>query len=193
METIRAGKYAILKAVEILKNDGVIIFPTETVYGIGASIFSSKAIERLYRIKGRENEKPFQVLISSIEQLQDLASTVPSEAFNLMEKYWPGPLTMIFKKSDKLSSQITGGLETVGVRMPNDETILQIINDTGPIASSSANFSGKNPPTKALEVEINADLLIDGGESSIKEPSTIIDFSVIPPKILRQGSLKTEI
>ena len=177
------------KAIKILKAGGVIIFPTETVYGIGALASSEKAIKRLYEIKKRPKNKPLQILISDFFQADLFASEISNIARDLMKKYWPGPLTLVLKKKPGISDIITAGGETVGLRMPDDPTILKIIKSVGSIAASSANLSGEPDPTTAGEVKIKADLVLDGGPCREGMPSTVIDASVEPPIILRPGKI----
>jgi len=171
----------IYEAVKILKNGGVIIFPTETVYGIGALASNENAIKKIYEIKGRSFDKPLQILISDISQVDLFASEISDKAKELMKKYWPGPLTLVFK---------TASGSTVGLRMPDSPIILELIRQTGPIAASSANISGQPDPTCIGDVKIEADLLLDGGPCKMGKPSTVVDVSVDPPTILRQGAIE---
>jgi len=182
MEHMVFDRFALNLAAKTIKNDGVIIFPTETVYGLGGLVTSEVAIKRMYEIKKRPAGKPFQILISDLSQLDELTDKVSEKAQELISKHWPGPLTLIFKNK--------GGSSTVGVRMPDHSLLRELIKLTGPLASSSANLSGESDPTSADEVKIEADLLLDGGKCRLGQPSTVIDASVDPPQILRQGSIK---
>ena len=181
MEHLRISTESLQQAKDIINSGGVIIFPTETVYGIGTSVNSEGGVKRIYDLKIRPNEKQLQVLISNIEQLNGLVDSIPNNAKPLIEKYWPGPLTIVFKKK---------GSGTVGIRMPNHQVPLEIIRDCGPIFATSANISGKNPPISADDVDIDADLLLDDGPCLIKEASTVVDATGENLKILRQGSIK---
>lgn len=173
------------EAVKILKSGGVIIFPTETVYGIGGLASIENAVKRIYEIKGRSFNKPLQILISDISQVELFASEISDKAKILMKEYWPGPLTLVFKKKSGIFDIITASGNTVGLRMPDNQTVLELIRQAGPIAASSANLSGEPDPTSADEVKIEADLLLDGGKCKMGKASKVIDVSVDPPVILR--------
>jgi L-threonylcarbamoyladenylate synthase len=173
------------KACEIIEAGGVIIFPTETVYGIGASIHNESAIKRIFELKKRPLSKPLPVMISNLDQLNELASEIPESAKEYL-KEWPGPLTLVFKKSEKVSDLITSGGKTVAIRMPDHEIALEIIERCGPIVATSANLSGEHAPVSAEEVKIHADVIIDDGISAIGTPSRIIDLSGKQIKIIRE-------
>ena len=181
MERMVFDRFALNLAAKTLKNDGVIIFPTETVYGLGGLASSKNAVKRMYQIKQRPEDKPFQILISDASQLNELTDEVSEKARELIAKYWPGPLTLIFKQKN--------GNSTVGVRLPDHELLRQLIRLTGPLASSSANLSGEPDPTSANEVKIEAELLLDGGKCRLGQPSTVIDVTADPPRVLRHGSI----
>ena len=160
---------------------GVIIFPTETVYGIGTLASNGKGIKRIYEIKKRSPDKPLQILIADLKQAESLALDISPKARELMKKHWPGPLTLVFKAR-------SGG--TVGIRMPKHDWLMKLIKETGPLAATSANLSGESEPVSVQEVKIEADLLVDGGKCKLGESSTVLDVSVDPPLILREGKLK---
>lgn len=181
MERLKATQASIKKAIEIINSGGVIIFPTETVYGIGCSIKSKDGIKRIYKIKGRDKKKPLQVLISDIKQLDGLVSRISTQAHTLIDKYWPGPLTIIFKNKS--------GNGTIGVRMPDHKVALKLIGACGPLYATSANTSGDSPPVCAKDVTVEADLLLDGGDCTIKESSTVIDASTDHLKVIRKGRI----
>ncbi|NQU17719.1 MAG: threonylcarbamoyl-AMP synthase [Candidatus Saganbacteria bacterium] len=165
------------KAVEILTKGGVIIFPTETVYGIGCAYDDQKAIDRIYEIKKRPKDKPLQILVADKKQLDELVAEIPKEARELIDKNWPGPVTIIVAAS-------RGG--TIGIRMPDHPIVLQIIKELGkPLAATSANISGEPAPTSVDEIKIQADLIIDGGSCKFKKASQIIDFTKKPPQKIR--------
>jgi L-threonylcarbamoyladenylate synthase len=169
------------QAIEILKSGGILIFPTETVYGIGTLASNEKGIKRIYEIKKRSSDKPLQILIADPKQVEMLASGISVKARELMKKYWPGPLTLVFKAASGNS---------VGIRMPKHDWLLKLIKETGPLAASSANLSGETEPISAQEVKIEADLLIDGGKCKLGEASSVVDVSTDPPLILREGKIK---
>jgi L-threonylcarbamoyladenylate synthase len=189
MQKLKINSQSIREAVELIKSGGVVIFPTETVYGIGALATDEKAIRKLFGIKNRSLDKPLQILISDRSQADLFAAEVSNKAKELMKKYWPGPLTLVFKKKPGISNMITAGGDTVGLRIPGDKNILELIKMSGPLAASSANTSGEPDPKSVEEIKIEADLLLDGGKCKMGQPSTVIDVSVDPPLILREGSI----
>ena len=183
---------SIEKAGEILKNGGLVAFPTETVYGLGANALDEKAAAKIYAAKGRPSDNPLIVHIARMEDLPAVASEIPEKAKMLAEHFWPGPLTMIFKKTEKVPYGTTGGLDTVAVRMPVHPVALQVIAAGGGfIAAPSANTSGKPSPTTAAHVAADMDgridMVLDGGAAGIGLESTIVDMSEETPVILRPG------
>jgi len=187
----------IKEAAEIIKKGGVVAFPTETVYGLGANALEEKAIEKIFLAKGRPQDNPLIVHIGSISQLQELVKSIPEQAHILMEKFWPGPLTLIFNRTDKIPDRITGGLPTVAIRMPSHSIALELIKQSGlPIAAPSANTSGKPSPTNALHVihdlSGKIDMIIDGGNTGVGLESTVLDISGDVPTILRPGGVTIE-
>ena len=178
----------IKEAVNILRFGGVIIFPTETVYGIGCAYDNKAGIERIYKIKNRPKDKPLQILIYDKAQLDALVSEVPEKAKELIDKYRPGPLTLILKAK---GWRMEAGGETVGIRMPDHPISLEIIKELGkPLAATSANLPGDADPASADEVKIKADLLIDGGKIKDSAASTVVDLTSPAPNILREGKIK---
>ncbi|MBD5135947.1 MAG: threonylcarbamoyl-AMP synthase [Lachnospiraceae bacterium] len=204
METIihrldvnRINKEVINEASEILKKGGLVAFPTETVYGLGADALNEKASSDIYRAKGRPSDNPLIVHISNKEQLYKLVKEIPHNAELLMDNFWPGPLTMIFKKSEIVPDGTTGGLDTVAVRMPNHPVALNLIDSSGiVIAAPSANTSGRPSPTSSAHVEEDLcgkiDMILDGGDVGIGIESTIVDMTSDIPVILRPGYITKE-
>ena len=183
---------SIEKAGEILKKGGLVAFPTETVYGLGANALDEKAAAKIYAAKGRPSDNPLIVHIARMEDLPAVASEIPEKAKMLAEHFWPGPLTMIFKKTEKVPYGTTGGLDTVAVRMPVHPVALQVIAAGGGfISAPSANTSGKPSPTTAAHVAADMDgridMVLDGGAAGIGLESTIVDMSEETPVILRPG------
>ena len=183
---------SIEKAGEILKKGGLVAFPTETVYGLGANALDEKAAAKIYAAKGRPSDNPLIVHIARMEDLPAVASEIPEKAKMLAEHFWPGPLPMIFKKTEKVPYGTTGGLDTVAVRMPVHPVALQVIAAGGGfIAAPSANTSGKPSPTTAAHVAADMDgridMVLDGGAAGIGLESTIVDMSEETPVILRPG------
>lgn len=182
----------IREAARILMNKGLVAFPTETVYGLGANALDEKAAAKIYAAKGRPSDNPLIVHIARMEDLPAVASEIPEKAKMLAEHFWPGPLTMIFKKTEKVPYGTTGGLDTVAVRMPVHPVALQVIAAGGGfIAAPSANTSGKPSPTTAAHVAADMDgridMVLDGGAAGIGLESTIVDMSEETPVILRPG------
>lgn len=187
----------LLEAAQILRDGGLVAFPTETVYGLGANALNEEAAKKIYAAKGRPSDNPLIAHISSMEELAALVSEIPDAGRLLAEKFWPGPLTMIFPKSELVPYGTTGGLETVAVRMPSDPVANRLISLAGvPVAAPSANTSGRPSPTKAEHVieDMNGkiEMIIDGGEVGIGVESTIIDVSGSVPTLLRPGAVTME-
>jgi len=195
MRTIRATKSnracIIKEAVRLLKKGKVILFPTETVYGIGADAFNKKAAAKIFKLKKRPKDQPLQILISDIKTVKKLSSKVSKKAMSLMKKNWPGPITVIVTKKKTVPGIVTGGLNTIGLRMPDHALIREIIKHLGrPIAASSANISGKKPPKTAKEAarhfKRGISLVIDGGKCKIGKASKVVDASGIILRTLRK-------
>ena len=183
---------ALKRAGEILKSGGLVAFPTETVYGLGANALDEQAAFKIYAAKGRPSDNPLIVHIAKTEDLYRIVEEVPEEAKKLAEKFWPGPLTMIFQKKEIVPYGTTGGLDTVAVRMPNHPVALKMIEAGGGyIAAPSANTSGRPSPTTAQHVADDLDgkieMILDGGSVGIGVESTIVDLSTGVPTILRPG------
>lgn len=182
----------IKKASEIIKKGGLVAFPTETVYGLGANALDPVAVKKIYMAKGRPSDNPLIVHISDISELYNFVAEVSEKAKALIKEFWPGPLTLIFKKTDKIPFETSGGLNTVAVRFPENKTALLLIKKSGvPIAAPSANSSGKPSPTRASHVifDLNSkiDMIIDGGSAEFGLESTILDVSSEKPCLLRPG------
>lgn len=176
----------------VLRRGGMVAFPTETVYGLGADALDGKASAKIYAAKGRPSDNPLIVHISDIEQLENLVREIPDNARKLMDAFWPGPLTLVFKKSKSVPDGTTGGLDTVAVRMPNHNVALELIRTSKvAIAAPSANTSGRPSPTTAKHVEDDLtgkiDMIIDGGAVGIGIESTIVDVTSDIPVVLRPG------
>lgn len=185
------------KASQILRNGGLVAFPTETVYGLGANALDRDASARVYAAKGRPSDNPLIVHIADIEALDILSSDVNENALKLADAFWPGPLTMILKKKDIVPDEITGGLDTVAIRMPSHPTALRLLKKSGVyIAAPSANKSGRPSPTKAKHViedlSGRIDMIISDDTVEIGIESTIIDISDGVPTILRPGYITKE-
>ncbi len=187
----------IAEAGKILCDGGLVAFPTETVYGLGGNALDEKAAEKIYAAKGRPSDNPLIVHIADWAAIDKIVKKVPPKAKALAEAYWPGPLTMVFDKSEIVPYGTTGGLETVAVRMPNHPLALELIRAAGGyVAAPSANKSGRPSPTVASHVEEDLsgriDMILDGGAVGIGLESTIVDFTEEIPTILRPGYINQE-
>lgn len=178
-------KEAIDIASQVLREGGLVAFPTETVYGLGANLLNKKAIERLYKIKNRPEEKPLTVHISNIDILKKMTADIPLIAGKLIDKFWPGPLTIILNSKDN---------KKIGFRMPSNKIALSLIEASGvPVVAPSANVSGHKAPQDIREVledlNDNIDMIIDGGRTELGVESTVVDTTVFPYKVLREGAI----
>lgn len=182
-------------AADILKKGGVVIFPTETVYGIGASIYKIDAVKRIFKIKNRPFSDPLIVHIYSIKELKKIAY-VNKLALKLIKKFWPGPLTVVLKKKKIVADIITGGLDTVAVRMPSNKIIRRILKHSGPVAAPSVNKFGRTPATKLnhIDKEIlkSVDMYIDGGATEYGIESTVVYPAKNKIIVLRPGAVTIE-
>ena len=181
---------ALSEAARILKSGGLVAIPTETVYGLAANALDGEAVKKIYKAKGRPSDNPLIVHISNMEELGQLVDEIPEKVKIMAEKFWPGPLTMIMKKSGLIPDVTSGGLDTVAVRMPENKYARAIIKACGlPLAAPSANLSGSPSPTNAKYVydDMNGriPLIIDGGRSKIGVESTVITFADEIPAVLR--------
>ena len=187
----------IRKAADILKRGGLVAFPTETVYGLGGNGLDALAGKKIYEAKGRPSDNPLILHISDISMLSRIVSEIPKKAYAIMEKFWPGPLTLIFPKADIVPYEITGGLETVAVRFPSHKIAQLLIKEADlPIAGPSANSSGKPSPTRASHVMYDLsgriDMILDAGATEVGLESTILDITSEVPVLLRPGAITRE-
>ena len=187
----------LLKAGSIIKQGGLVAFPTETVYGLGGDALNAESSSKIYAAKGRPSDNPLIVHIADMDALDAIVSSIPESAVKLAKAFWPGPLTLVFPKSDIVPHTTTGGLDTVAVRMPSDATALSLIRYSGGyIAAPSANASGRPSPTAAQHVmedlDGRIDMVVDGGSCSIGLESTIVDLTGDIPMILRPGFISKE-
>ena len=184
-------------AGELLKAGALVAFPTETVYGLGANALDEKAAAKIYAAKGRPSDNPLIIHIADMDSLPRITKEIPDAAYQLAEKFWPGPLTMVLKKSEEVPYGTTGGLDTVAVRMPSHPIALEMIRHGGGyIAAPSANTSGRPSPTLAEHVADDMDgiipMILDGGAVGIGIESTIVDLTEGVPTILRPGFITKE-
>ena len=197
MDAEHLNMEAIQKAGKILREGGLVAFPTETVYGLGGNALDPKASMKIYAAKGRPSDNPLIVHIAEIKDLAKITTEIPEGARILAEKYWPGPLTMILPKADSVPKETTGGLDSVAVRFPSDRIAQELIKAAGGfVAAPSANTSGRPSPTMAEHVEEDLgdaiEMIIDGGQVGIGLESTIVDFTEDVPVVLRPGYISLE-
>ncbi len=181
---------AISHALDILERGGVVAFPTDTVYGIGALAFKPESIERLYAIKGRAHTKAIAVLLGSAEDLTQIADKPSEAALRLARRFWPGPLTIVVPRNRRVPEALSQS-DTIGVRVPDHAVAQKLLAATGPMGVTSANLSGKpnalNADDVLTQLEGRVHLVIDGGQTPGETPSTVVDMSGAEPKILRSG------
>ena len=186
------------QAIDLLKAGELVAFPTETVYGLGAVATNDKAVAKIFEAKGRPSDNPLIVHVGTIEEINRYVTSISEKAKICMDVFWPGPLTLVMEaKQDVLASNVTAGLSTVGIRMPNHPVALALLQQLGePVAAPSANKSGKPSPTKAEHVADDLKgiipLIIDGGATGIGLESTVLDVTLNPPVILRPGGITKE-
>jgi L-threonylcarbamoyladenylate synthase len=197
IEDLKRDSAVIEKAGRIIREGGLVGFPTETVYGLGADALNEEAAAKIYAAKGRPSDNPLIAHISNVGMLDDLVQEIPEKAKVLMDRFWPGPMTLIFKKSEVVPKGTTGGLDTVAVRMPDNDIARALIDASGtPIAAPSGNLSGKPSPTIAEhmidDMDGRIDMIIDGGMVGMGLESTIVDMTCEPPMILRPGFITKE-
>ena len=188
-------KRPVTRAAEVLKTGGIVAYPTETVYGLAGDTSNDSAIKRLFRLKQRKADRPILILIPSVNDLNQYTDHIPFVATQLMERFWPGALTLIFKASPLVSPLLTGGKGKIGIRLSSHPVAAALAKEIGrPITSTSANISrGPSPRTPDEVVDTfdeGIDLLLDAGPSLGRTPSTVLDVTVDPPQILREGAIK---
>lgn len=187
----------VTRAVDILRKGGVVALPTETVYGLGADASNSEAVAKVFALKNRPVDHPLIVHISGVDKLPQWADEIPASAQVLASRFWPGPLTMIFKRAPSVLDAVTGGQDTIGLRVPNHPLTLQVLAEFGGgVAAPSANRFGKISPTRAEHVAEEfgdrVDYILDGGPCEVGLESTIVDLTAERPRILRLGAVTAE-
>jgi len=187
----------LLKVAGILGRGGLIVYPTDTFYGLGASGYQADAVRGIYRVKQRDASKPLSLVISDYAMLQDIAGELPPVLPALSEAFWPGPLTVVVPASSRLPDVLLGASRNIGVRIPDLAWLRRLVRESGfPLTATSANLSGADEiadPREAVRIfQGKVDLIVDGGATSGGRPSTVLDLSVHPPRILRQGGVSRE-
>ena len=188
---------AITLAASIIRDGGLVAFPTETVYGLGANAMNENAVQKIFEAKGRPSDNPCIVHVSNRQMLEQVSTAINPNAELLMKNFWPGPLTLVLDRKSDVPSLVSAGLSTIAVRMPNNKIALELIQASGvPIAAPSANSSGRPSPTTAMHVFDDltgrVDLIIDGGATKIGIESSVLDMTTDPPIILRPGWVTAE-
>ena len=188
---------AVLRAAELLRAGEVIALPTETVYGLAANALDEKAVAKIFEIKGRPANNPIIVHVAGIEMAERCAKNCPALAEKLARSFWPGPLTLVLPRAEKIPKIVTAGGETVGIRWPSHPFIQAVIRECGfPLAAPSANLSERVSPTNAEHVRKSLGgkipLIVDGGQSQVGIESTVLDLTVSPPQVLRPGMIHAE-
>lgn len=196
MTRIVDAKDGIEEGAQLVRNGELVVFPTETVYGLGANAFDENAVAKIFKAKGRPQDNPLIVHISSLEQVKDIAVCIPPVFYELAQRFMPGPLTVILQKSDKIPYAVTAGGDTVGVRMPKNEWARQLISESFPLAAPSANRSKHISPTTARHVyeDLNGEveLILDDGACRVGIESTVLDLTTDVPTILRPGAVTAQ-
>jgi L-threonylcarbamoyladenylate synthase len=192
-----SGRAGILHAAGILRRGGLVAFPTETVYGLGADALNGEAVARIFAAKGRPLDNPLIVHIEHTLQIERLAVNIPAEAYILAERFWPGPLTLVLESAQVVPSETTGGLDTVALRLPQHPVALELLRAAGvPVAAPSANLSGRPSPTTARHVlddlSGRIDAVLDGGPCTVGVESTVLDIRGGEPLLLRPGGVTME-
>ena len=182
---------------KIIKEGGIVIFPTETVYGIGTNGLNEKAVQQLYEVKQRPLNKPISLLVNSIDMIEEIAKDITDIEYELIKEFFPGPLTIILKKNNIVPNILTANQDTVGIRMPANKIALKLIEYAGvPITTPSANISGRPSGTNIKDImedfDGKVDYFVDGGPSKIGRASTIVKVEKGIPKILRKGAISEE-
>ena len=191
---VQTPAYILEKAVSALNRGGLVAFPTDTLYALGAHAFMEEAISRVYEAKGRPQGMALPLLLSGPEEIDRVAVDVPQAAWDLAERFWPGAVTMVLYKAPSVSSTITGGRDTVAVRVPSHPLALALMEGVGaPLTGTSANRSGGPDPVTAEVVRQHlgeaVDVVLDEGPCSLAEASTIVDMTAEPPRIVRAGAI----
>lgn len=197
LDPLHPDSAAAARAGEVLRYGGVVAFPTETVYGLGANAYDSDAVRRVFEAKGRPSDNPLIVHVANFEAVKPLVKEIPKSAKLVMQHFWPGPISIILKKSERIGDAISAGLDTVAIRMPSHPVAAAVIRASGvPVAAPSANLSGKPSPTCAQHVAADLmgriDMIVDGGACEVGVESTVLDLSGDSAAILRPGGVTAQ-
>ncbi|MBI3610396.1 MAG: threonylcarbamoyl-AMP synthase [Nitrospirae bacterium] len=194
IDPVRPDPELFQRAVRVIRSGGLIAYPTETFYGLAVDPFNPAAVERLFQSKGRERNKPITLVMDDIKHAEGMVEAISPDALSLIRKFWPGPLTLLFKCSARLPSGLTGGTGKIGIRIPAHPMALKLLQTAGQsLTATSANLSGRPGATTAAQVEENlgscVDLILDGGPVPGGLESTIVDATLHPPRQVREGRI----
>jgi len=193
MPVLKATVNNIREASKVVKNGGLVVYPTDTVYGLGCDPFNVRAVEKVFSVKGERKQKPLPILASDLERIEKIAY-ISEMARKIAEKHWPGPLTLVVPKKTVLPNIVTCGLASVGVRVPNHKVAVQLISlCDGLLVGTSANKTGEKPPKTAREATKQlgrqVDIVLNGGPTPLGQESSIVDLTSRKPKMLREGQV----
>jgi L-threonylcarbamoyladenylate synthase len=197
IDRLHPDRTVLSQAAEVVRGGGIIVYPAETIYGIGTGAFEQAAVKRLHALKRRTEPKPLILLVGGPEEIPPLVREVPAPARVLMDAFWPGPVTLLFPAAPGLPEDLTQGRGTIGIRIPSSELCLQLIALCGvPLTSTSANLAGE-APLRSIEEMLSLfppgiDLYLDAGELPMSLPSTVVDVSGATPRIIREGAIPKE-
>ncbi len=185
------------KAAVLIRKGGLVVFPTSSFYGLGAEVFNAEAVHRVFRVKKRDPQKPILILVASMSDVAPLVRSIPKRAMRLMEVFWPGGLTLVFESAELLPSNLTGYTGKIGIRLEGHPVASALVTAVGsPITGTSANLSGKGSCTAVAEIDRHikdqVDLVLDAGRLTDGKGSTVVDATVTPAKILREGVIGAE-
>ncbi|MEM2021675.1 MAG: L-threonylcarbamoyladenylate synthase, partial [Zestosphaera sp.] len=197
VDPLRPEHLIIAEAAEVLRKGGLVAFPTETVYGLGADVFNKVAVRKIFSVKGRPTDNPLIIHIGDPDNLNMVATGISPRTYDLIRKVWPGPITLVLRRGESVPPEVTAGLTTVAVRCPAHPTALSLIRTLGsPIAAPSANLSGRPSPTSARHViedlSGKIEFIIDGNDTFFGVESTIVNLTTEPPTLLRPGPVGVE-
>ena len=185
------------EAAALMKEGGLVVFPTSSFYGLGTGAFNAEAVDRVFRVKNRDPQKPVLILVACLADVATLVRSIPQRAMRLMEAFWPGGLTLVFQAADLLPSNLTGYTGKIGIRLPSHPVASALVTAMGgPITGTSANLSGKSSCTAVAEIDRyikdQVDLVLDAGKLAGGKGSTVVDVTQDPPKVLREGAVGAE-
>jgi L-threonylcarbamoyladenylate synthase len=197
VDSMRPGPAVVEEAATVLRRGGLVAFPTDTLYALGADLFRPEAVIRVLEVKKRHQDKPIPVFIGKMEDVNDVARELPGAAWQLAERFWPGPLTLVLRAAPKIPEAVTAGTGTVGIRIPNSHLALEILAALGhPMTGTSANRSGGGDPMTVADVVRGlgnrCDLILDGGRVPGGIASTVLDCTELPFRIIREGAITAQ-